>query len=238
MQFFEVSSFCAFLALVVCFEGSDAEPHTEDDDLMKNISDLHFQLFSSIQKKTKMIKTTVFETQCSGSGCTFNGCESSGSETCDGQMFTKLNKIQSSINNIWKRKPAPNVCKQGWKRYDGHCYHLFNTKMNWFQAQIFCRKQGTTLLQINNASENNWLTKNFPNVYYWIDFTDIGTEGKWVTFSTGKSEYTSWDRAQPDNGGGHQHCALNNFSNRAGRWDDEGCKKSFQVFCEAPGSEF
>lgn len=72
-------------------------------------------------------------------------------------------------------------------------------------------------------------------MYYWIDFTDIGTEGKWVTFSTGKSEYTSWDRAQPDNGGGHQHCALNNFSNRAGRWDDEGCKKSFQVFCEAPG---
>lgn len=72
-------------------------------------------------------------------------------------------------------------------------------------------------------------------MYYWIDFTDIGTEGKWVTFSTGKSEYTSWDRAQPDNGGGHQHCALNNFSNHAGRWDDEGCKKSFQVFCEAPG---
>lgn len=65
-------------------------------------------------------------------------------------------------------------------------------------------------------------------MYYWIDFTDIGTEGKWVTFSTGKSEYTSWDRAQPDNGGGHQHCALNNFSNRAGRWDDEGCKNHFK----------
>lgn len=29
--------------------------------------------------------------------------------------------------------------------------------------KIFCRKQGATLLQINNANENKWLTKNFPN---------------------------------------------------------------------------
>lgn len=55
MQYFEVSSFRAFFALIVSFETSDAAPQTEDDFLMKNISDLHFQLFSSIQKKTKMI---------------------------------------------------------------------------------------------------------------------------------------------------------------------------------------
>ncbi|XP_065941625.1 lectin BRA-3 isoform X1 [Magallana gigas] len=238
MQFFKVSSFCAFLALVVCFAASDAAPQTEDEMLMKNISDLHFRLFSTIQKKTKMIKTAVFETQCSGTGCTFNGCESSGSETCDGQMFKKLNKIESSISNIWKRKPKVIVCKGGWKRFDGHCYYLFSAKMNWFQGQIFCRNQGSTLLQINNANENKWLTKTFPNVEYWIDFTDIGTEGKWVTFSTGKSEYTSWNSGQPDNSGGKQDCAINNHSKRPGRWDDETCNGNFQVMCEASDLEF
>ncbi|XP_052691257.1 perlucin-like protein isoform X2 [Crassostrea angulata] len=201
---------------------------------MKNISELHFQLFSSVQKKTKMIKTAVFETQCSGTGCTFNGCESSGSETCDGQMFTKLNKIQLSINDIWKRKPEAIVCKEGWKRYNGHCYHLFSKKMNWFQAQVFCRNQKTTLLQINDANEHNWLTKNFPIVGYWIDFTDIGTEGKWVTLSTGKSEYTRWHSGQPDNSGGKQHCAYNNYVK--GSWDDVSCKTAIQVVCEASGT--
>ncbi|XP_052691215.1 C-type lectin-like [Crassostrea angulata] len=237
MRVLEFCIFCALFALVFYSMASDAAPN-EDDFLMKNISNLHFQLFSSIQKKTKMIKTAVFETQCSGSGCTFNGCESSGSETCDGQMFTKLNKIQSSINNIWKRKSTAIVCKQGWKRYNGHCYHLFSGKMNWFEAQIFCRKQGTTLLQINNANENKWLTKNFPDVQYWIDFTDNGMEGKWVTLSTGKSEFTSWDRGQPDNAAGKQHCAYNNFSRRIGHWDDIRCTYSFQVMCEASGSGF
>nr|XP_034317508.1 uncharacterized protein LOC117686527 [Crassostrea gigas] len=163
MRSLEFSICCAFLTLVFGSSVSYAATYKEDDALVKNISDLHFQLFSSIQKKTKMIKTAVFETQCSGSGCTFNGCESSGSETCDGQMLTKLNRIQSSINNVWKRKPKTMVCKKGWKRYNGHCYFLFSGKMNWFQAQIFCRNQGTTLLQINDASENKWLIKNFPN---------------------------------------------------------------------------
>ena len=31
----------------------------------------------------------------------------SGSDTCDGQMIQNLNKIQSSIDNIWERKPKP-----------------------------------------------------------------------------------------------------------------------------------
>lgn len=72
-------------------------------------------------------------------------------------------------------------------------------------------------------------------VHYWIDFTDNGTEGKWVTLSTGRSEYTSWDRGQPDNWRGNQNCAYNNFRKRAGRWDDGGCKAKFQAMCEASG---
>lgn len=238
MRSMECCICCAFFTLVVCSSLSYAATYNVEDALRKNISDLHFKLFSSIQKKTKMIKTAVFETQCSGSGCTFNGCESNGSETCEGQMLTKLNRIQSSINNFCKRKPKTIVCKQGWKGYNGHCYHLFSGKMNWFQAQIFCRNQGTTLLQINDANENKWLTKNFPNVEYWIDFTDIGTEGKWVTLSTGKSTYTSWDYGQPDNWRGDQDCANNNYSKRLGRWDDTKCINTYQVMCEDSGSEF
>lgn len=56
MRGFEVSSFFAIFALVLCLTTSDAAQDNEDDVLMKNISTLHFQLFTSIQKKTKLIK--------------------------------------------------------------------------------------------------------------------------------------------------------------------------------------
>lgn len=77
---------------------------------------------------------------------------------------------------------------------------------------------------------------NFKQLY-WIDSTDIGREGKWVTLSTGKSGYTNW-HSRPDNAGGNQHCAFNNFGRHLGRWDDVGCKYPLQVICEASGILF
>ncbi|XP_055998593.1 perlucin-like protein [Ostrea edulis] len=233
------------LFAVICFTSSSKissrAQQGGDEVLIKNISDLHFQLFSSVQKKTKMIKSAVFETQCSGSGCTFNGCQSSESGTCDGKMLSKLNQIHSSIRNIWKRKPEKpsTVCKKGWKRHNNHCYFLSSAKLNWFEAQMFCRNLKTTLVQINDANESKWLSRNFPKVPYWLDVTDVGKEGHWLTFSTGKRPtFTSWDRGQPDNWKKNQDCGYNNFSGRLGRWDDAHCTMKIQFICEESGSGF
>nr|XP_022337538.1 lectin BRA-3-like [Crassostrea virginica] len=235
MRYLSILTLCALCMLVVPSTSSNATQQNQEGVLIKNISDLHFQLFSSIQKRTKMLKAAVFETQCSGSGCTFNGCESSGSDTCDGQMNQNLNKIQSSISNI--EKPKVIECKSGWKRYNDHCYYLFKTKMNWFDAQVFCRRQSTTLLQINDATENRWVSNAFPNVRYWIDYTDTGNEGHWVTLSTGRNDYSSWHKAQPDNSG-NQDCAKNNHLGQLGQWDDDGCYEKFPPLCETSGSGF
>ncbi|XP_078336994.1 C-type lectin domain family 17, member A-like [Crassostrea virginica] len=236
MRYLSILTLCTLCMLVVPSSSSNATQQNQDGVLMKNISDLHFQLFSSIHRKTKMIKTAVFETQCSGSGCTFNGCESSGSDTCDGQIIPILKEIQSSINDLGKPKVI--ACKSGWKRFKGHCYQLFQTKMNWFEAQVFCRQKRTTLLQINDANENNWVSKTFPNVRYWIDYTDISQEGNWLTLSTGLNEFSSWDKGQPDNGG-DQDCATNNLRGQLGMWDDDNCLSSkWPVMCEASGSGF
>lgn len=81
---------------------------------------------------------------------------------------------------------------------------------------------------------SNLINEYLQTVYYWIDFTDIGTEGKWVTLSTGKSEYTRWHRGQPDNYGGKESCAINNYVK--GFWNDDICKKAYQVLCEASGT--
>ena len=44
-------------------------------------------------------------------------------------------------------------------------------------------------------------------------------EGKWVSFSTGRSNFSSWAKNKPNNLGGKQHCAFHNHVGR-GFWDD------------------
>ena len=48
--------FCVLCVLISHFTASKASQQNEEGILTKNISDLHFQLFSSIQKRTNLIK--------------------------------------------------------------------------------------------------------------------------------------------------------------------------------------
>ena len=74
------------------------------------------------------------------------------------------------------------------------------------------------------------------SVPYWIDYTDISKEGKWVSFSTGENAFSSWHKGQPDNVGGNQDCATNNYASQRGYWDDDNCFGStFPALCEASG---
>lgn len=88
------------------------------------------------------------------------------------------------------------------------------------------------LMKLKKCTISNFINECLQTVAYWIDFTDIGTEGKWVTLSTGKSEYTRWQSGQPDNYRGNQNCAYN----IKGSWDDHSCKSTYQVLCEASGT--
>ena len=74
------------------------------------------------------------------------------------------------------------------------------------------------------------------SVPYWIDYTDISKEGKWVSFSTGENAFSSWHKGQPDNAGGNQDCAINNYASQRGYWDDVSCFGStVPALCEASG---
>lgn len=157
---------------------SDAA-HSKDDVLMKRISDLHFKLFSSMKKKTKTMKVwkcdkillsfllnlkrylfhtmlslfrqaAVFETQCCASGCTFNSYKAGVPRVCNGQLLTQLNEIQSSINNIWKRKPI------------GLCMNI------WVFFLLFWYPLCTLHLIFHSYNVKNYVTNSLLNAFVWI----------------------------------------------------------------------
>lgn len=70
----------------------------------------------------------------------------------------------------------------------------------------------------------------------WLDHTDVGTEGTWKLFSTGRSPtFTNWSKGQPDNYKGNQDCAYSYFNRKTGAWDDGNCGHKIGLICEISG---
>lgn len=73
-------------------------------------------------------------------------------------------------------------------------------------------------------------------VRFWLDHTDVGKEGRWKMFSTGKSPtFSFWSPGQPDNHRGPQNCGYSYFNKNTGAWDDGGCSARFWIICETSG---
>ena len=78
-------------------------------------------------------------------------------------------------------------CKQGFKMFRNHCYKFVTTKMNFFNAEMFCRTQQSSLVDIGDAEEDKWIKKisNELSSDVWISATDLAQAGEWKWLSTG-----------------------------------------------------
>ncbi|XP_062605671.1 C-type lectin lectoxin-Lio3-like, partial [Saccostrea cucullata] len=160
--------------------------------LSREIIDLHFNFSRLTEKYKHSLKETIFETKLE-TKCTYVGCS------------TK----RSTSPCVLKSK----TCPKGWKRRGRSCYNLFLEKVNWFQAQINCRKYDANLVQIEDKREGKWLKRQYPGnkagIQFWIDACDLAKEGQWMLFSSGKkATYTPWGSSEPNNYKSDEHCAI------------------------------
>ncbi|XP_048730622.2 perlucin-like protein [Ostrea edulis] len=230
-----MSFFGSFLLLVAILSCGNAN-QGYDRKIKNQLSDLHYQLFKTVQNRTSLVKMVVFETECTKTGCTFNGCHSDERSNCGNEMMKKLQEIQNTVNTMKNAENKPKGCKSGWKSYKGHCYVFIRSRRNWFDAQMTCRENGATLVQINDAQENRWIMRNFPKVRFWLDHSDVGTEGSWKLFSTGKAPtFSNWAPGQPNDYRKAQDCGYA-YHTKNGAWDDSGCAYKISFICESSGS--
>lgn len=78
---------------------------------------------------------------------------------------------------IIKRSPNSLTCIQcpaGWYQNSAHCYKIFQTQLNWYQAEASCKTFNASLLKIDDQSEYNIV---YANVY----MTQLGSGNLWVS---------------------------------------------------------
>ncbi|XP_048776325.1 collectin-12-like [Ostrea edulis] len=187
----------AVFTLVLCTTLGEKQ----DEILISKIGKLHFQLFKSIQRKANLVKSATFETRCSNNGCSFDDCRGG-------------------------KQKDEHKCRDGWKKFNEHCYKLITTKLNFFEAEMFCRTQQSSLVNIENTNEDAWI-KGFKEKHVWISGTDLAKHGEWKWFSSGRTmKFTNWARGQPQKN--HEHCAVYYI----GGWHDASCSIKSSFICK------
>ncbi len=111
-------------------------------------------------------------------------------------------------------------------------YHFVNQKMNWTEAQRYCREKHTDLVTINDIQEQNDIKQAIQRVNSGADRVWIGLKDAWIwslsdsDFYRGdESQYRNWGSGQPQGDG---DCV---FMNNDGQWHDVGCSTTRHFIC-------
>jgi hypothetical protein len=87
--------------------------------------------------------------------------------------------------------------------YGGHTYYISKKTETWSKAKEICEKNGGHLVTITSAEENDAIIEYIKaqkiNKNIWIGYSDTKQEGKWEWITGEKSEFTYWDREEPNN---------------------------------------
>ena len=154
-------------------------------------------------------------------------------------LFLLISILTSSYGQV--------TCPTGWVQNAESCYlfrSIFNSGRDtgtWDQCNAYCPTlyPGATMLCINNAAENTWMSSQYLVWLYWIGYTDMlpygGGKGTkqygWVTGCS--STYTNWEVGQPDNEGNNEDYAAVAFGyGLLGQWTDHSPQTEFFCGCE------
>ena len=132
-------------------------------------------------------------------------------------------------------------CDNGWMLNGHSCYFFSTDKMAWLDAAAVCENDNSTLVQIDNEHENNFLVQRIKLIHgeaggdfhYWTNGNDKDVQNQWVWGHPGNQNignYTNWFIEDP-NGGTIEDCiALHGYLNF--KWSDRPCDAEYFYICE------
>ncbi|XP_052790947.1 C-type lectin domain family 17, member A-like [Mya arenaria] len=130
-------------------------------------------------------------------------------------------------------------CPPGWLHFAESCYKIEKDALKmWTDAKKSCEDQQSHLVIVMNLEENTFLRSEVlkieppqRNLQYWMDGTDLASEGNWTWEQTGDTfEISDWSPHEPNQNAGEEDCL--SYLSTNGRWNDEHCDKREGYICE------
>ncbi|XP_068564068.1 lactose-binding lectin l-2-like [Cebidichthys violaceus] len=126
-------------------------------------------------------------------------------------------------------------CPMFWYSFNNRCYKYVATRMTWADAELFCVSQGANLVSIHSLEEQKFtkaLIKNFDHVEgrTWIGLSDIHKESRWMWSDGCRVNFVFWNRGEPSNYRGLEHCVHNNYDKER-KWNDGQCSDTYPSVC-------
>jgi serine/threonine protein kinase len=107
------------------------------------------------------------------------------------------------------------------REFKSHRYAYVPLPMLWSEARDFATARGAHLATVSDAEEQAWLTATFglPSLgrRIWLGASDEANEGFWRWSNGDRWSFENWDRPEPSNDRGAEHCLAMKFD---GWWTD------------------
>ena len=133
------------------------------------------------------------------------------SERNGARMEQEIEKIRASIDEqvgnaptVTPKKSVMGACSASFK---GHTYMAINSKVNWKEASVRCKKMGGHLVYIETAEEMAFVLKAFRG-HLWLGATDAHKEGDWRWGNRKPVARDLWFKGEPNNSMKRQHYAV------------------------------
>ncbi|XP_065345009.1 uncharacterized protein LOC135942678 isoform X3 [Cloeon dipterum] len=116
-------------------------------------------------------------------------------------------------------------------------YYVSTNKLIWEEARQYCEGKGMKLASIETEAENKALYELIGGntvITFWSSGTDLGSEGTFYWNGTGSNVegFTNFDKGEPNNFNGTEHCLELVAHDNAIYWNDNNCNIPFHFICE------
>ncbi|BFZ22363.1 hypothetical protein BsWGS_25402 [Bradybaena similaris] len=123
-------------------------------------------------------------------------------------------------------------CLPTWSDYENHCYKMFFSPRNWFDAQAACEGYGGSLVSLHDDNTNVFIKSltgwNLAGGF-WIGLNDRDVESSYVWSDGSPFEYSKWAKGEPNSATLAEDCVEELAATMD--WNDINCYLSRAYAC-------
>jgi len=163
---------------------------------------------------------------------------SEGKENCIEFQGSNLqwNDISCNFKARFVCKMTSDGCPNSWSwsNHGKKCYKLFQNRLGWYDAEVFCQGEGGNLVSVHSKAENEFVARLDSDLRtLWLGGIDVTSENnRWLWSDGSPFSFTNWRKNEPNNVGGIEDCLeLGTWKNNH-VWNDNRCSRRMKFVCE------